>query len=121
MATQIDNGIRSFSFASAITANTLVSVSGENAAQAASTGASAIGVVQNDVAAGAMGAVKLFFPTQMGIVGAAASVTAGNSVFAVTNGVIIGTYANASTVTLGVALNSGVAGDVVEYVPKFNQ
>ena len=50
-----------------------------------------------------------------------AIVTAGNTVFAVTSGLILGTYANASTVTLGVAINSGVAGDVVEYVPKFNQ
>jgi ribonuclease-3 len=89
------------------------------AAQAASTGANAIGVVQNDVAAGAQGAVKLFFPSQFGIV--SAIVTAGNTVFAVTSGLILGTYANASTVTLGVAINSGVAGDVVEYVPKFNQ
>lgn len=119
MATQNDLGIRSFNFASAISANTLVSVSGDNAAQAASTGANAIGVVQNDVAAGAQGAVKLFFPSQFGIV--SAIVTAGNTVFAVTSGLILGTYANASTVTLGVAINSGVAGDVVEYVPKFNQ
>jgi hypothetical protein len=121
MATQNDQGIRSFSFASAVTANTLISVSGDNAAQAASTGASAIGVLQNDVAASSIGAVKLFFPTQFGIVGTSAIVTAGNTVFAVTSGTIIGTYANASTVTLGVAINSGVAGDIVEYVPKFNQ
>jgi len=64
MATQNDNGIRSFAFASAITANTLVNISGDNAAQAASTGANAIGVVQNDVAAGAQGAVKLFLTTR---------------------------------------------------------
>ena len=119
MATQNDNGIRSFSFASAITANTLVNITGANAAQAASTGANAIGAVQNDVAAGGQGAVKLFFPTQFGILSATA--TAGNTVFAVTSGLVIGTYANASTVTLGVAINSGVSGDVIEYVPKFNQ
>ena len=118
MATQNDTGIRSFAFASAITANTLVNISGDNAAQAASTGANAIGVVQNDVAAGNQGAVKLFFPSQFGIV--SAIVTAGNTVFAVTNGTIVGTLA-ASAATLGVAINSGVAGDVVEYVPKFNQ
>jgi len=112
-------GIRSFAFASAITANTLVNISGDNAAQAASTGANAIGAVQNDVAAGQQGAVKLFFPTQFGILSAIA--TAGNAVFAVTNGLVVGTYANASTVTLGVAINSGVSGDVIEYVPKFNQ
>lgn len=120
MATQNDQGIRSFSFASAVTANTLISVSGDNAAQAASTGASAIGVLQNDVAASSIGAVKLFFPTQFGIVGTSASVTAGNTVFAVTSGTIVGSYA-ASVATLGVAINSGVAGDIVEYVPKFNQ
>ena len=120
MATQNDNGIRSFAFASAITANTLVNISGDNAAQAASTGANAIGVVQNDVAAGTQGAVKLFFPSQFGIVAAAGIVTAGSSVFAVTNGTIVGTFA-ASAATLGIAINSGVAADVVEYVPKFNQ
>ena len=120
MATQNDNGIRSFAFASAITANTLVNISGDNAAQAASTGANAIGVVQNDVAAGTQGAVKLFFPSQFGIVAAAGIVTAGSSVFAVTNGTIVGTLAP-SAATLGIAINSGVAGDIVEYVPKFNQ
>ena len=119
MATQNDNGIRSFAFASAITANTLVNISGANAAQAASTGSNPIGVVQNDVAAGNQGAVKLFFPTQFGILSGIA--TAGNTVFAVTSGLVVGTFANASAVTLGVAINSGVSGDVVEYVPKFNQ
>jgi len=121
MATQNDMGIRSFSFASAVTANSLVAVSGDNAAQIAATGASVIGVLQSDVAAGAIGTVKLFFPTQFGIITAGATTTAGSSVFAVTGGGIVGVYANASTVTLGVAINSGVAGDVVEYVPKFIQ
>jgi hypothetical protein len=120
MASQNDLGIRSFNFASALTANTLVAISGDNAAQAASTGASAIGVLQNDVAAGAQGSVKLFFASQFGIVTAGASVTAGSAIFAVTGGGIVGVYANASTPTLGVAVNSGVAADVVEYVPKFN-
>jgi hypothetical protein len=120
MATQNDLGIRSFNFASAISANTLVSVSGDNAAQAASTGAAAIGVVQDDTSAADQGAVKLFFPSQFGIVAAAGIVTAGSSVFAVTNGTIVGTLA-ASAATLGIAINSGVAGDIVEYVPKFNQ
>ena len=121
MATQNDNGFRSFSFASAVTANSLVAVSGDNAAQIAATGASSIGVLQNDVAEGNQGSVKLFFASQFGIVTAGATVTAGNSVYAVTGGGIVGTYANAATVTLGVAINSGVASDVIEYVPKFNQ
>ena len=121
MATQNDNGFRSFNFASAVTANSLVAISGDNAAQLAATGASSIGVLQNDVAAGNQGSVKLFFASQFGIVTAGAIVTAGNSVYAVTGGGIVGTYANASTVTLGVAVNSGVASDVIEYVPKFNQ
>jgi hypothetical protein len=38
----------------------------------------------------------------------------------VTNGTIVGSLA-ASAATLGIAINSGVAGDIVEYVPKFNQ
>jgi hypothetical protein len=121
MATQNDNGLRSFSFASAVTANSLVAISGDNAAQLATTGGSAIGVLQDDVAANDQGSVKLFFASQFGIVTAGVSVTAGNTVYAITGGGILGVYANASTVTLGVAINSGVAGDVVEYVPKFNQ
>lgn len=121
MATQNDNGIRSFNFASAVTANSLVSISGDNAAQLAATGGSAIGVLQDDVAANDQGSVKLFFASQFGIVTSGVSVTAGNTVYAITGGGILGVYANASTVTLGVAINSGVAGDVVEYVPKFNQ
>jgi hypothetical protein len=121
MATQNDNGFRSFNFASAVTANSLVAISGDNAAQLATTGGSAIGVLQDDVAANDQGSVKLFFASQFGIVTAGVSVTAGNTVYAITGGGILGVYANASTVTLGVAINSGVAGDVVEYVPKFNQ
>jgi hypothetical protein len=121
MATQNDNGFRSFNFAAAVTANSLVAISGDNAAQLATTGGSAIGVLQDDVAANDQGSVKLFFASQFGIVTSGVSVTAGNTVYAITGGGILGVYANASTVTLGVAINSGVAGDVVEYVPKFNQ
>lgn len=119
MATQNDNGFRSFNFASAVTANSLVAISGDNAAQLATTGGSVIGVLQDDVAANGQGSVKLFFASQFGIVTSGVSVTAGNAVYAITGGGILGVYANASTVTLGIAINSGVAGDIIEYVPKF--
>ena len=115
MATQIDNSFRTFSFASAISANTLVAASGTNAAIAVVTANLAIGVVQDDVAAGDVGDVKLFRPTQFGIV-SPGPVTAGANVFAPTGGVIIGTLAT-SALTLGAALQSGATGEVIEYAP----
>jgi hypothetical protein len=116
MATQIDNTFRSFSFASAISANTLVRVSGDNAAAALVTASEAIGVVQEDVSAAGIGNVKLFSPTQFGLV-SPGPVTAGLNVFATTGGVIIGTLAT-SALTLGVAIQNGATGDVIEYACK---
>lgn len=116
MATQIDNTYRSFSFATAISANTLVRVSGDNAAAALVTASEAIGVVQEDVSATGIGSVKLFSPTQFGLV-SPGPVTAGSNVFATTGGVIIGTLAT-SALTLGVAIQSGATGDVIEYACK---
>lgn len=116
MATQIDNTFRSFSFASAISANTLVRVSGDNAAAALVTASEAIGVVQEDVSASGVGNVKLFSPTQLGIV-SPGPVTAGLNVFATTGGVIVGTLVT-SALTLGTAIQSGATGDVIEYAPK---
>lgn len=118
MATQIDNTFRTFSFASALSGNTLVKISGDNAAAAASPANTAVGVLQDDVAAADVGNVKLFFPTQFGIV-SAGPVTAGSTVFAITNGFVAGSLIT-SAMTLGVAINSGVNGDVVEYSPNFN-
>jgi hypothetical protein len=116
MATQIDNPFRTFSFASAVTANTLVAVSGANAAIAVVTAGNAIGVLQEDVAAAGVGSVKLFNPTQFGIV-SPGPVTAGANVFATTGGVLVGTLVT-SALTLGVALQDGATGDVIEYAPK---
>ncbi len=116
MATQIDNTYRSFSFATAISANTLVRVSGDNAAAALVTASEAIGVVQEDVSATGIGSVKLFSPTQFGLV-SPGPVTAGSNVFATTGGVIIGTLAT-SALTLGVAIQNGATGDVIEYACK---
>ncbi len=116
MATQIDNTFRSFSFASAISANTLVYISGDNAAATVVTASEAIGVLQDDTAASGVGSVKLFHPTQFGIV-SPGPVTAGLNVFATTGGVLVGTLVT-SGVTLGVAINSGATGDVIEYAVK---
>lgn len=115
MATQIDNSFRTFSFASAISANTLVAVSGANAAIAVVTAGLAVGVVQEDTAAAEVGSVKLFHPTQFGLV-SPGPVTAGANVFATTGGVVIGTLAT-SALTLGVALQNGATGEVIEYAP----
>ena len=116
MATQIDNSFRTFSFASAISANTLIYVSGANAAAAVVTASEAIGVLQDDTEASSVGSVKLFHPTQFGLV-SPGPVTAGNNVFATTGGVIVGTLVT-SALTLGVALQSGATGEVIEYAPK---
>jgi hypothetical protein len=115
MATQIDNSYRTFSFASAISANTLVAVSGANAAIAVVTAGLAVGVVQEDTDAASVGSVKLFHPTQFGLV-SPGPVTAGLNVFATTGGVVIGTLVT-SALTLGVALQDGATGDVIEYAP----
>jgi hypothetical protein len=114
MATQIDNTFRSFTFATAISANTLVAVTGDNAASALVTASLAIGVVQDDVDASGVGAVKLFAPTQFGIV-SPGPVTAGANVFATTGGVIVGTLLT-SGLTLGIAVQNGATGEVVEYI-----
>jgi hypothetical protein len=117
MATQIDNTFRTFSFASAISANTIVTAvsGGVNAAEALITGANAIGVVQEDVTASGVGSVKLFHPTQFGIV-SGGPVTAGMNVFATTGGVITGSLVTAA-ITVGLALQSGANGDIIEYAP----
>ena len=115
MATQIDNSFRSFSFASAISANTLVRVSGDNAAAAVVTAALAIGVVQEETPAAGIGNVKLFHPTQFGLV-TVGPVTAGLPVFATTGGAISGGSV-AGAVTVGVAIQDGEAGDIIEYAP----
>jgi hypothetical protein len=114
MATQIDNTFRSFTFASAISANTLVAVTGDNAAAALVTASLVIGVVQDDVDASGVGAVKLFAPTQFGIV-SPGPVTAGANVFATTGGVIVGTLLT-SGLTLGIAVQNGATGEIVEYI-----
>ena len=114
MATQIDNTFRSFTFATAISANTLVAVTGDNAASALVTASLAIGVLQDDVDASGVGAVKLFAPTQFGIV-SPGPVTAGANVFATTGGVIVGTLLT-SGLTLGIAVEDGATGEVVEYI-----
>lgn len=119
MATQIDNTFRTFSFPAAISANTIVTAisGGDNTATALITGANAIGVVQEDVAANGVGSVKLFFPTQFGIV-SGGPLTAGMDVFATTGGVLTGSLV-AAAITVGLALQSGANGDVIEYAPKF--
>jgi hypothetical protein len=116
MATQVDNSFRSFTFAASAAANTLAAVVGDNAAEVAVTANTAIGVVQQDVAANGVGSVKLFHPTQFGVV-SPGPVTAGLNVFATTNGVLVGALP-AGGVTIGVAINSGATGEVIEYAVK---
>ena len=118
MATQIDNTFRSFSFASAISANILVQADSKaNAAKAAISPAYALGVTQEDVAAGGMGNVKLFSATQFGAV-SGSGITAGLVVKADASGKIVAST-DVSGVTMGIALANATDGDVVEYAPNF--
>jgi hypothetical protein len=120
MATQIDNTFRSFSFASAISANLLVQAdSTANAAKAAVSPAFAIGVVQEDVAAAGVGNVKLFHPTQFGTV-SGTGITAGLVVKADASGKIVNSALTDGVVTVGIALANATDGDVVEFAPNFN-
>ena len=70
--------------------------------------------MQDDVDAAGVGTVKLFAPTQFGIV-SPGPVTAGANVFATTGGVLVGTLVT-SGLTLGIAVENGATGEVVEYI-----
>lgn len=109
MAVQHDSNYRSFSFASAISANRLVKVSGDNAAAAATNGL-AIGFTTQDAAANEVATVKLFHPTFFATV-SGAGVAAGSTLHAIADGKV----ASAGGVTgIGIAINDGTTGDIIE-------
>ena len=107
MSAQFDTPFRTFSFASAISAFTLVKVSGDSAAAVAANGL-AVGIVQEDVAAAGIGMVKLFHPTYFATV--SGSVVAGGVCHALSDGKI----ASAGGVSFGIAINAGSTGEIVE-------
>jgi len=112
MSTQIDNNFRTFGSASAISAFRFVQPDTTTAGfvNVAVTGATkAIGVTQEDVAAGGFVAVKLFHPTYFTTVSGTAAV--GNTVFFDATGLV--TTAASNLVTAGIALEAATATSAV--------
>tara|TARA_R110000796_G_scaffold6098_2_gene22099 strand:+ start:1226 stop:1588 length:363 start_codon:yes stop_codon:yes gene_type:complete len=109
MATEIDGNFRSFTFASALSANRFVKITGENAAAAATNGY-AIGVLTTDVNDNGVGTVKLANPTVFGTVSGAWAITAAGAAHLIADGKV----AVSGGVTIGVAINTGVTDDIIE-------
>ena len=116
MATNIDGGaIRTFNFASAISAYRFVQIGTDGLAVASVSGtARAIG---SDVAAGDNGAVKLFYPTFFATCDVA--IAAGGLVATSTAGLVTTAAANVGVV--GVALEGGAADAVIEVAVPLTQ
>ena len=112
MSTQIDNNFRTFGSASAISAFRFVQPDTTTAGfvNVAVTGATkAIGVTQEDVAAGGYVAVKLFHPTYFATV--SGTCAAGDVVKFDATGLV--TTLAANLVTAGVALEAATATNAV--------
>lgn len=119
MATNIDGGaVRTFNFASAISAYRFVQIGTDGLAVAAVSGtARAVGSTLADVAAGDNGAVKLFYPTYFATCETAIAI--GGLVATTGSGLV--TTAAANTGIVGVALEGGAADAVVEIAVPLTQ
>ena len=119
MATNIDGGaVRTFNFASAISAYRFVEIHTDGAARAAVSGsARCVGSTISDVAAGDNGAVKLFYPTFFTT--SEYGITAGNLVATTGSGLVTTAAANVGVV--GVALETALADAVVEVAVPLTQ
>jgi len=112
MSTQVDGNFRTFGSASAISAYRFVQPDTTTAGfvNVAVTGATkAIGVTQEDVAAGGFVSCKLFHPTFFATVSGVAAV--GNTVFFDATGLV--TTAASNLVTAGVALEAATSSSAV--------
>ena len=119
MATNIDGGaIRTFNFATAISAYRFVQIGTDGLAVAAVSGtARAVGSTIADVAAGDNGSVKLFYPTYFATCETAIAI--GGLVATTGSGLV--TTAAANTGIVGVALEGGAADAVVEIAVPLTQ
>lgn len=119
MATNIDGGaIRTFNFATAISAYRFVQIGTDGLAVAAVSGtARAVGSTLADVAAGDNGSVKLFYPTYFATCETAIAI--GGLVATTGSGLV--TTAGANTGIVGVALEAGAADAVVEIAVPLTQ
>ena len=119
MATNIDGGaVRTFNFASAISAYRFIEVHTDGTARAAVSGsARCVGSTISDVAAGDNGAVKLFYPTYFATCETAIAI--GGLVATTGSGLVTTAVANVGIV--GVALEGGAADAVVEIAVPLTQ
>lgn len=119
MATNIDGGaVRTFNFASAISAYRFVEIHTDGSARAAVSGsARCVGSTISDVAAGDNGAVKLFYPTFFA--NCETAIAIGGLVATTGSGLV--TTAAANTGIVGVALEAGAADAVVEIAVPLTQ
>jgi hypothetical protein len=119
MATHIDgSAVRTFNFASAISAYRFVEIHTDGTARASVSGSSrAVGSTISDVATGDNGAVKLFYPTFFATCDVA--IAAGGLVATSTAGLVTTAAANVGFV--GVALEGGAADAVIEVAVPLTQ
>jgi hypothetical protein len=119
MATHIDgSAVRTFNFASAISAYRFVEIHTDGTARPAVSGSSrAIGSTIADVATGDNGAVKLFYPTFFATCETAIAI--GGLVATTGSGLVTTAAANVGVV--GVALEAGAADAVVEVAVPLTQ
>ena len=119
MATNIDGGaVRTFNFASAISAYRFVEVHTDGTARAAVSGsARCVGSTLTDVAASDVGSVKLFYPTFFANCETAIAI---GGLVATTGGGLV-TTAAANVGIVGVALEGGAADAVIEVAVPLTQ
>jgi len=119
MATHIDgSAVRTFNFASAISAYRFVEIHTDGTARPAVSGSSrAVGSTISDVATGDNGAVKLFYPTFFATCETAIAI--GGSVATTGSGLVTTAAANVGVV--GVALEAGAADAVIEVAVPLTQ
>jgi hypothetical protein len=119
MATHIDgSAVRTFNFASAISAYRFVEIHTDGTARPAVSGSSrAVGSTISDVATGDNGAVKLFYPTFFATCETAIAI--GGLVATTGSGLVTTAAANVGVV--GVALEAGAADAVIEVAVPLTQ
>ena len=119
MATNIDGGaVRTFNFASAISAYRFAEIHTDGTARAAVSGSTrCVGSTISDVAAGENGAVKLFYPTYFATCETAIAI--GGLVATTGSGLVTTAAANVGVV--GVALEGGAADAVIEVAVPLTQ
>ena len=118
MASQNDNGFRSFIASPAISAFLVVDVLADGSISPAAGGVTAaVGVLQQDCAAGGYGQVKLFTAPGTFMIQTTALVTAGNNYSVATGG--YASLVTGTTFPIALqALSSGAVSSTIEFAGK---